>query len=251
MLSKKTLFLNWKANPSSLKEAEVLVEATNHLTLLVKDKLDVIIAPPPVYLLSLNHLLISGIQLASQTVDVITSGPHTGSIYPALLKENNIGITLVAHSEDRAKKQLTSEQINDLLDACLKNNLKAVLCVGEHQKGDEAIKEIIKDLSSILDPLITKYPIPFIVSNIDIAYEPLWAIGTQLILDLSYLTTQLSAIKDYLIIKLTNSPRLLYGGSVSKDNLKEILALQEVDGVLIGERSSQKEWLEELFRSVI
>jgi len=251
MSSKKILFLNWKANPSSLKETEVLVETTNHLALLVKDKLDVIIAPPPVYLLPLNHSLTSGIQLASQTVDVTTNGPHTGSIYPALLKENNIGITLVAHSEDRAKKQLTSEQISDLLDACLKNNLKAVLCVGEHQKGDEAIKEITQDLDLILDPIITKYPTSFITSAIDIAYEPLWAIGAQKILDLSYITTQLLAIKEYLIAKLTSSPRLFYGGSVDRSSLKQILDIPEVDGVLIGERSAQKEWLEELFQSVI
>ncbi|MCX6737338.1 MAG: triose-phosphate isomerase [Candidatus Parcubacteria bacterium] len=251
MSSKKILFLNWKANPSSLKEAETLIETTNRLAVLVRDKLKIIIAPPPVYLLPLTHLLQSGIQLASQTIDIPTSGSHTGGIYPALLKENNIGITLVAHSEERKRKNLTSEQISNLLSACLESGLRAVLCVGENQKGNKALKEITSDLNSILNVLITKYPLSLITNAIDIAYEPLWAIGSNQLLDSEYISNQLLAIKNSLTQKFVNPPHLFYGGSVDKSNLGEILALPEIDGVLIGERSSQKEWLEELFQSVV
>ncbi|HPS28409.1 MAG TPA: triose-phosphate isomerase, partial [Candidatus Paceibacterota bacterium] len=98
---------------------------------------------------------------------------------------------------------------------------------------------------------VAGYSAPEIYNNVAVAYEPLWAIGSKIDIDLNYVEKQISSLRNYLKSKTQDQLDILYGGSVNKINIKALLDLSVLSGVLIGERSSQKEWLEDFLQSMI
>jgi triosephosphate isomerase len=251
MKIKKILIFNWKANPNSLGEAANLSGLINQYFPKLNINYEVAVAVPSLYLMPLLQMADKNIKLITQSVNVSENGPHTGALTPLMFKENGISYSLLGHSEDKKRNKLTNAEIALLLEANLKNSVKTILCVGEETKGDESFEEIQAQIDQIFLPLIKKYSVLEINNNIALAYEPLWAIGSQMNLDLEYIVKRMSAIKNYLNSKFENNVYCLYGGSVDKANIKELLAIPDLFGVLVGERSSQKEWLEELLQSVV
>jgi len=163
--------------------------------------------------------VILGAQNAYPTVD----GAFTGEIGLTHLEEFSIKTILIGHSERRHVLGETQDALVQKFNYFKELGFKIVYCVGEPLAKREAGKEAMMEyISAQYEGIDTKY------ENLIIAYEPVWAIGTGLTPTLEDIE---SIHKD---LKEKSTAPLLYGGSVKVTNAKEVLALQNVDGVLVG-----------------
>jgi len=180
---------------------------------------EVLVFPSATSLYLHNGKAIMGIQNAYPAV----SGAFTGEIGTEQLDEFGIKSILIGHSERRHVLGETQEFIAQKFEFYKNLGYKIVYCIGEplHVRESGEAK-MLEYLNAQLVGIDTKY------TNLVIAYEPVWAIGTGL-------TPTLEEIeKLHTILSLTCKTPILYGGSVKAENAKEILALNNVDGILVG-----------------
>jgi len=175
---------------------------------------------PPLTALIEDELI--GAQNAYPTIN----GAFTGEIGLEQLNEFNINKILIGHSERRLILNESQELIAKKFEFFKKHNFEIIYCIGEtldiRKKG---IDEVIKYLKKELEAIDLNY------EKLIIAYEPVWAIGTGVSPNINEIEKIYKEMKS-----ITNGP-LLYGGSVKLDNIKEILQIKNVDGVLIGSAS--------------
>ena len=153
-------------------------------------------------------------------------GPHTGFVNSKMLKNSGANYVILGHSENR-KKGETDKLINLKIKSAIKAKLKVIFCVGETltEKKRKKTKSILsKQIKLGLKRLKAK-------SNIFIAYEPVWSIGTGKIPKTTELEETVEFIKKKFKGKL---PKILYGGSVNPDNIKNLKKIKSLDGFLIG-----------------
>ena len=165
----------------------------------------------------------------------ISSGPFTGSISPRMLKKIGSNYVIIGHSENRSTGE-TDLQINKKINSSIKSGLKIIFCIGETlQQRKKRLtnkilrKQILKGINKIKN-----------LSNILIAYEPIWSIGTGVVPKLHDLDKNINFIKNVLKnnFKIKN-PKVLYGGSVNPKNVKNLASIKSIDGFLVG-GASQK-----------
>lgn len=181
----------------------------------------------------------SKILISAQNMCWEEKGAFTGEVSPIQLKDLGCDYVIIGHSERRKIFGEMDEMINKKVKSALKNNIKVILCVGEtleeretnmtYRIVEEQIKNGLKDISDSD------------MKNIVIAYEPVWAIGTG-----KTATPQQAEDVHIFIRKLfgrlysqdiSNSIRILYGGSVKAENIDELMAEPDIDGVLVGGES--------------
>jgi triosephosphate isomerase len=230
-MSKKIIIGNWKMNKTS-KEASDFIK--NFIPMLKNIKSDVVISPS-FTLLPLLHqrLKDSNISLAAQNIFYENEGAYTGEISAKMIKEY-ASYVIIGHSERRKYFNETDETINKKIKAALSEKLKVVFCIGESLKERESNmtisiikKQLQKGFLGISD-----------IKDIIIAYEPVWAIGTGK----NATPMQAQEIHKYIRQWLNNAygitqaskSRIIYGGSVTPDNAKEILKMPDIDGCLPG-----------------
>ncbi|MEI6092412.1 MAG: triose-phosphate isomerase [bacterium] len=192
----------------------------------------------------------SEIKLCSQNVHWEDSGQFTGEIAAPMLKEFGVKYVIIGHSERRKFFGEKNDTVNMRLKASLKNNLPAILCVGETKEERESgrTKEVVKQqlLEGLKD--VTKDDI---LNNLVIAYEPVWAIGTGLNATVEQAVEVHTFIRGLLSECFGNGAgdvvRILYGGSVKPDNIDGFMASEEIDGALVGGASLD---IESFFRLV-
>ena len=161
-------------------------------------------------------------------------GPYTGFINSRMLKNIGAQFVIIGHSENR-KKGENDKLINSKIKSALKAKLKIIFCIGETliEKKKKKTRFILSRQIKIgLDKIKNK-------SNIFIAYEPVWAIGSGIIPKSNDLLETVEFIKS----KFKNkTPRVLYGGSVSPENINNLKEINNIDGFLIGgaSQSSKK-----------
>ena len=168
----------------------------------------------------------SRVQLGAQNIHWEDSGAYTGEIAGPMLKELNIRYVIVGHSERRQYFGETDETVNKRLLAAQRHGFIPILCVGEtkQQRDDGKTKSIItKQLKQDL--------IDVNQEQLVIAYEPIWAIGTGDTCESSEANDVIGMIRSQL--KVADVP-IQYGGSVKPNNIDEIMAQPEIDGVLVG-----------------
>ena len=166
--------------------------------------------------------------VGAQNVSQHKVGAFTGEISADCLSDLNVNFCIVGHSERRQFFYEKNEEINNKSENLIKNNIIPIICVGETLEDKE--KGITND---ILEEQL-KYSIP-ISSNFEnsiIAYEPVWAIGTGLTPTNEEINDTHSFIKGH--NAKFNKYKVIYGGSVKSNNVKEITSLLNVDGALIG-----------------
>jgi len=180
---------------------------------------EVLVFPAMTSLDSYDSKVVVGAQNAYAT----QNGAFTGEIGTEQLDEFGIKTILIGHSERRHILGETQEELVKKFNFYKELGYKIVYCVGEPLEKREASKgEMMEYISSQYEGIDTEY------ENLIIAYEPVWAIGTGL-------TPTLEDIQNIHTDLKTKSPApLLYGGSVKVTNAKEVLALQNVDGILVG-----------------
>ena len=158
------------------------------------------------------------------------SGPFTGFINSKMIKNLGCKYVIIGHSESRNSGD-TDLLINKKIKSSLINNLHILFCIGENIKAKKA-KKTKRILSSQIKKGLKKINN---IKNIIIAYEPVWSIGTGLVPKKNELLSNILFIKKFLRKNFKhNNPRVLYGGSVSSENIKDLSEINQIDGFLVG-----------------
>jgi triosephosphate isomerase len=160
------------------------------------------------------------------------NGAYTGEVSASMLSDLGCKYVIVGHSERRIYFKETDELVANKTKTALQNNLTPIVCIGEtleHRQSNQTFNILEIQLKAILDILDNEQ-----IPNIILAYEPVWAIGTG-----QSATKERAQEVDFYLRKICLeynkiSPSILYGGSVKANNAKEIFAMQDIDGGLIG-----------------
>jgi len=218
---------------TTLSEATALVRAMR-AELDRVDNVDKVLCPPFISLAAVGELIKgSSIKLGAQNMYFAEKGAYTGEISPLMLAEL-CEFVIIGHSERRHYFNETGEIVNQKIQAALKVGLKPILCIGERLEENEAgrTEEIVTEqLQSSLAGINQ-------VNDLVIAYEPVWAIGTgraasggQANETIGLIRRNMAKLYDNEIARNT---RILYGGSVTADNIAEFIQQSEIDGSLVG-----------------
>ena len=223
---------NWKMN----KTAKQAVELINELKPLVaKSKPEVVVCVPYTNLWAVKEAIAgSKIKLGAENVAWADNGAFTGEISAEMLKEIGVEYVIIGHSERRQYFGETDQSVNMRLVQALKNDLKPIVCVGEtlEEREKNKTKKVLK--KQILEGF--KGVEDF--TNIVVAYEPVWAIGTGKTATAEDANKTIGYIRS--LVKKTwgaevaKSLRIQYGGSMKPTNAKELMAMRNIDGGLIG-----------------
>ena len=223
---------NWKMN-KTVAEAEALIAELKPLV--AKSKPEVVICVPYTDLWAAKAAVAgSKIKLGAENVAWADSGAFTGEISAAMLKEIGVEYVIIGHSERRTYFGETDETVNKRLKQALANGLKPIVCVGETltEREKNKTKRVLKKqvLEGFKD--ITDF------SDIVIAYEPVWAIGTGKTATADDANKTIgyirSLIKKVWGAEIAKKLRIQYGGSMKPSNAKELMAMRHIDGGLIG-----------------
>lgn len=240
-MSKKIIAANWKMNPTTLAEAqEILERADEYLgTLDDRKEFTLIFCAPFVFLeevakyLGTSHLAHQA-SLGAEDIATEDSGALTGEVSGPMLQKLGVRHVIIGHSERRWKLGESDEVTNKKLKAALRNELIPIVCIGEKVR-DENFKDFLKNQIMATFAGLT----PDDLGKCIVAYEPVWAISSN---PGAKPDTPESAVESISVIKeiLSTAP-CLYGGSVNSGNVRSFLSKDEVDGVLIGGASVDKE----------
>ena len=223
---------NWKMN----KTASEGVELVKELMPLVKDaKCDVVVCVPATDIYAVGQAIKgSNVKLGAQNVHFAKSGAFTGEISADMLKELGVEYVIIGHSERRQYFGETDETVNKRTLAALEAGLTPIVCVGESLEERESgkteallKKQVEEGFKGVQD-----------ITKLVIAYEPVWAIGTgktatseQANETIGYIR---SVVSDMFGKDAAEKVRIQYGGSMKPSNAKELMAMEEIDGGLIG-----------------
>ena len=191
---------------------------------------------PPFTLVSTIGAVVSGtgISLGAQDCHTAEAGAHTGDISPQMLKDLGCEFAIVGHSERRTDHGETNDLVRAKAEATIAAGIKAVICIGE----TEAERDAGKTFDIVRTQVQGSVPSNATAVNSVVAYEPVWAIGTGRTPTTDEVQEVHALIRNELAgivgAEQAEGMRLLYGGSMKPENAKELLALADVDGGLIG-----------------
>ena len=242
---------NWKMF-KTVHEAVVFVK---ELRPVVKDvgDVDIVVAPPFTAIHAVAEAARnSHIAVAAQDVHWERDGAFTGEICPAMLKEAGAEYAIVGHSERRRLFGETDAIVNRKTLAAIAGGLTPIVCIGEtleERERNETLAVLDRQIKDGLDSLNADQ-----VAELVVAYEPVWAIGTGRTATASqageahaHIRTRL---RQWFGADAAEQCRVLYGGSVKPDNIRELIAEPDVDGALVGGASLEvKSFAEIVLRS--
>lgn len=242
---------NWKMN-KTIAEAKQFALASKKLSAYAsKNNVDIGVAP--VYLgLSAVKEANPDLLVAAQNVSQFPKGAYTGEISIPMLQELGIDWVLIGHSERRSYYGETNEACNAKIHALIENNITPLYCVGETLSEFDAglTKEVVKRQIEVGLAGLTASD----VNNLVVAYEPVWSIGTgknaskEIAEDVCH---YIRGLLFDLFGDVANKIRILYGGSVKPNNIKEYLSAEDIDGALVGGASLDVASYEELVRNIV
>ena len=223
---------NWKMN-NTASEGVALVKA---IAPLVQDATcDVVVCVPAIDIPAVSEALKgTNICLGAENVHFAEKGAYTGEISAAMLLEYGVQYVIIGHSERRQYFAETDETVNKRTLTALKAGLTPIVCVGESLeeretgKTEEVLAKQIRDgLKDVED-----------LTKVVIAYEPVWAIGTGKTATAAQANETIGFIRKTLgemfCPNCAAATRIQYGGSMNAGNCKELMAMEEIDGGLIG-----------------
>lgn len=254
---------NWKMNGS----LELIKQFVQEDTIVSSDAVQVLVAPPTLYLVPAREALSTRCLLASQTISEHVRGAFTGEVSASMLMDVAIRWTLIGHSERRTLYGEDEAQVRAKLCAAWAAGLSVILCVGEslqvRSQGDEAAETFVcAQLAASLCPASASGEakgMPFGGSGgtsgenstggdnrdsnyhhgrLVIAYEPIWAIGTGQVASAAAAQRMHATIRRWLATQfgplLANHIRIIYGGSVTAAGAEELIQQVDIDGFLVG-----------------
>lgn len=226
---------NWKLN----KTINESIELANSLKreLVDIDQADIVICPTYISLSEVSDVVVdSNIGLGAQDVYWQETGAFTGEVSSVMLKDAGCKYVIIGHSERRKYFSETDEGVNNKIKAAQNTGLIPIVCVGETLEEREAEKTtsvIETQLKGGLSGLDAEK-----VSQLIIAYEPVWAIGTGKTATPDQAQSVHAFIRGWLKEKygedISQGIRILYGGSVKPANTKDLMGQKDIDGSLVG-----------------
>jgi triosephosphate isomerase len=230
MRLKKLVTGNWKMHGLSNDLDEVKAIAT---AAALYPTVDVALCVPAV-LIDRAARAVPGFTIGGQDVHHAEKGAHTGCTSPIMLLDAGASLTIVGHSERRDSQRESDAEVKAKADAALSAGLAVILCVGESlevRDGGGALAAVMRQLDGSLPESVATEV------ELAIAYEPIWAIGTGKIPSIEEIAQMHAAIRAKLLERYGDAGghvRILYGGSVKSTNAREIFAIPDVDGALVG-----------------
>ena len=228
---------NWKMNKTIQKTADFCLLLKEEVAALQGREAEVAVAPPFTALhAAAQALLGSSVAVAGQDVFWAESGAFTGEISPKMLANAGCRFGIVGHSERRQYFHETDDSVNKKTAALMKEGLVPIVCLGEtlaERQGGITFSVVERQTREGLKGLAVKAP-----TDLVIAYEPLWAIGTgqtatpQQVQEVQAFIRKL--LGQIFSASLAGGSRILYGGSVKPENIAELMTMEDVDGALVG-----------------
>ena len=228
----KTNFLvaNWKMN-KSFKDGSTTVNNINSKIRNTKKKKFIILPSDPSILFIKNNIESNSVLLGGQNCSAYDKGAYTGETSAEMLKKVGCSYVLIGHSERRIYHNETNKDLSKKVKMAELAKLKVIFCIGE-SISDYLNKRSISKLNSQLTNI---FDTNFNFKNLIIAYEPIWAIGTNKVPKLKEISKIHTFIKTYFYKNYNiDNISVLYGGSVNSSNSKGIFSIETVNGGLIG-----------------
>jgi triosephosphate isomerase len=230
MALKKLVAGNWKMHgvSSDLEEVRAIAAAARNYP-----QVDVALCVPTI-LIERAARAVPGFAIGAQDVHHAGKGAHTGCTSAAMLLDAGASLTIVGHSERREAQRESDEDVKAKAAAALSCGLNVILCIGESLEVRErggAVRTVVAQLGRSLPDSAEGE------SELTIAYEPIWAIGTGKVPTAGEIGEMHAAVRERLIERFGSAGgqvRILYGGSVKPSNAGEIFAIPDVDGALVG-----------------
>jgi len=227
---------NWKMHKNSTKAVETAIRLVDLIPAGTTQH-DIMIAPPFTALSQVYEIIKSTcVSLGAQNLYWEKKGAFTGEISSEMLASTGCKYVIIGHSERRQYFGETDETVNKKINAAICADLIPILCVGEsaqERESEKTFSVLDKQIKNGLDNCSGDF-----LKTLVLAYEPVWAIGTGK----TATTEQAQEVHQFLrsLIEkifgnqLAKSIRILYGGSVKPDNIKNIMVMPDIDGVLVG-----------------
>jgi len=222
---------NWKCNGTKASVKQ-LVADLNAGT--VPSNVDVVCAPPFVYLSQVADSLKPPYQLAAQNCWIGKSGAFTGEISAEMLTDTGIPWVILGHSERRALCGEANETVGDKVAYAQSQKLSVIACIGEtldQREGGKMFDVLDAQMTAIAEK-VTDW------TTVVIAYEPVWAIGTGVVATPTQAQEVHAYLREWMAKKVSqdvsSSLRIIYGGSVNDQNCVELAGQADIDGFLVG-----------------
>jgi len=236
-MRKKIVAGNWKMNKDFQEAEDLMFEIVDELTEKGSGDTEVIVCPPAVYLeMSSDIAAENGFMVGAQNLSQWESGAYTGEISASMLHSMGISHCILGHSERRTYFGETDKVIATKVDLAFKNGITPIYCCGEvlaERQAEKHFDVVRSQVSEALFHLGNEA-----VSQVIIAYEPVWAIGTGVTASSAQAQEMHAFIRSLLTEKygseISAGISILYGGSCNAKNAAELFANPDVDGGLIG-----------------
>ena len=240
---------NWKMYKTALEAGETAATLAQRVA---DVKTTEVMIAPPFTALEAVYAVVQGtnIALGAQNMHWESEGAYTGEISPSMIKAVGCRYVIIGHSERRQYFGETDQDVNRKIVSTIKAGMFPVMCIGEtedQRESDETFSVLDKQVKIGLEGLFSDDLI-----NLVVAYEPVWAIGTGKTAS----SDQAQEVHRFLRTRLAEqfdadfaaTIRILYGGSVKPANIAELMAMEDIDGALVGGASLDAETFSQIVR---
>ena len=237
---------NWKMHRDHLEAIQLVQKLAYHLAEEDYERQEIVVCPPFIALRSIQTLIQSDklpIGLGAQNCHSEDEGAFTGEISAAMLARLDVAYVICGHSERRALFGESDDVVNAKVQAVQRHGMRPIVCVGEtleQREAGEAVDVVVSQLrGSLADITIAE------ASELVVAYEPVWAIGTGRNATPADAQEMCAAIRAEIAEQYgqgtADGLRVQYGGSVKPGNVRELMGQPDIDGALVGGASLSSE----------
>jgi len=224
---------NWKQNGTQKFATDFSRDVLNKLKF-NPDRTEVVVAPSAVHIAIAQKTLANNVQLSAQNISFYKNGAYTGETSAEMLKDLNVHWAILGHSERRHVFGESDKVVAQKCKWALDHQLKIMACIGEKLDEREAGQTIAvneRQLNAIREQVQDW-------SNVVIAYEPVWAIGTGKTASPEQAQEVHASLRAWLVKNVSKEAaaktRILYGGSVTETNAADLIKQTDIDGFLVG-----------------
>ncbi|XP_059205703.1 triosephosphate isomerase A [Centropristis striata] len=232
---------NWKMNGNKESLTELM---TTLNTASLHDETEVVCGAPSIYLDLARSSLDQRIGVAAQNCYRVAKGAFTGEISPAMIKDCGVDWVILGHSERRHVFGESDELIGQKVSHALESDLGVIACIGETLEEREAgtTEEVVFAQTQVISENVKDW------SRVVLAYEPVWAIGTGKTASPEQAQEVHEKLRQWFRANVSDdvadSLRIIYGGSVTAANCRELASQSDVDGFLVGGASLKPEFVD-------